>query len=323
MEILSEDSISELVDQSRTDRVPAWTAPPPRREPRVKTIDFSQPTKFTKEEQRHLRRAHEAFCRTASTRLSADFRMPIDLELITATQYTWSSALSELQPEAVCAVCEAQPTGARLAMAADLPLLLSLIERLFGGEAGKVPADRELSDIDLTVTRRVFKMLLDQLSVAWTDLLGLSLELVDFESEPASAHIVPLSDPVIALTAEARFARNSFTIATILPYSCVESAPRQLPTSARHGGDPKGVMARRMHNAVGESKVELRAEVGASELSLDEVLALKVGDKVTLGPASQSDVILYAESVPVHRTRAGRNGAHRAVQIVEPAGGER
>jgi flagellar motor switch protein FliM len=320
MELLGDDRIAELFEQAKTGDVPAWNAPSPRREPRVRTVDFSQPTKFTKDEQRHLRRAHETFCRTASTRLSADFRMPIDLELIAGTQYTWSSALSEVQAETTCAVLRTKETGVKLAMMVDLPLLLTLIERLFGGDAGKIPPERVLSDIDMKIGRRVIEMLLEQLSVVWKDLLGLELEFVDFEPEPATAGIVPLSEPVLSLTTEARFARSSFTLTTLIPYTLIDGAPTKLHTGGRDGA-PNDRAAQLMHAALGGASVELRAEVGSAEIRVDDVLALKVGDKVGIGPASPDSIKLCVDSVPVHTTRAGRNGHRRAVQILGRAKG--
>ena len=321
MEPMSEDRIQDLVDMAQPPAV-QWKPAAPRREARVRTVDFSQPTKFTKEEQRHLRRAHETFCRTASTRLSADFRTPIDLELIAATQYTWSSALSEMQGETVCAVVHAAPTGNRFAMVLDLTLLLTLIERLFGGDASKVPPDRVLSEIDMKIGRRVFEMLLEQLSVVWRDLLGLELKFVDFEPEPATAGIVPLSEPVLSLTTEARFARSSFTLTTLIPYTMIDSAPVKLQTSGRDGnGDDRN--ARLMRAAVGGASVELRAEIGAVEMRVEDVLGLKVGDKVSVGAATPTSIQLCVDSIPVHTTRAGRNGQRRAVQIVGPVEDQR
>jgi flagellar motor switch protein FliM len=318
MELHGEAPIADPLDHSGPGQPAQWNAPSPRRELRVRTVDFSQPTKFTKEEQRHLRRAHETFCRTASTRLSADFRMPVDLELIAGTQYTWSSGLSEVENETVCAVVRAMPTGNRFAMLMDLPLLLSLIERLFGGDVGKVPPERVLSDIDMKIGGRVMEMLLEQLSVVWRDLLGLSVEFVDFEPEPATAGIVPLSEPVLSLTAEARVARSSYTLTTLIPYTMIDSAPTTLQTNGRDGG-PDDRSARLMQAAVGGASVELRAEVGGVEMRVEDVLALSVGDKVQVGPAAPASIKLCVDSVPVHTTRAGRNGHRRAVQILGPA----
>jgi flagellar motor switch protein FliM len=64
--------------------------------------------------------------------------------------------------------------------------------------------------------------------------------------------------------------------------------------------------------------VDLRAEVGATTLSLEDVLALRKGDVVKLEATAGEDVVLYADGVPVHRARAGRSGTRRAVQILGP-----
>jgi hypothetical protein len=53
------------------------------------------------------------------------------------------------------------------------------------------------------------------------------------------------------------------------------------------------------------------------------VLSLKVGDKVTVGAATPTSIKLCVDSIPVHTTRAGRNGQRRAVQILGPAEEER
>jgi flagellar motor switch protein FliM len=68
--------------------------------------------------------------------------------------------------------------------------------------------------------------------------------------------------------------------------------------------------------------VTMRAEVAQLEMDLREVLALKVGDTLKLGPSDESAITLWADEVPVHRARAGRSGARRAVQVVEPLAGE-
>src|SRR5688572_7061151 len=62
------------------------------RRPRwLRTVDVSRPTKFTTDQERRITRAVEAFCRSASTRLSAE-RVPLELELLDCSQHTWTNA---------------------------------------------------------------------------------------------------------------------------------------------------------------------------------------------------------------------------------------
>ena len=97
-QVLSADAIAALVDAAREGRLPE-DAPTPQRRRRMRAVDFTRPTKFTSEQERRLKRALEAFCRTASTRLSAELRVPLELEVINSTQLTWANAHAQVVAE--------------------------------------------------------------------------------------------------------------------------------------------------------------------------------------------------------------------------------
>ena len=67
----------------------------------MRTVDFTRPTKFTADQERRIKRALETFCRTASTRLSAELRMPLELEVINVSQLTWGNAHAQVPPRSV------------------------------------------------------------------------------------------------------------------------------------------------------------------------------------------------------------------------------
>ena len=71
-----------------------------------------------------------------------------------------------------------------------------------------------------------------------------------------------------------------------------------------------------VRQALGGVDIELRAEVGGVEMTIEEVLALKEGDIVRLESPSANGVLLCAGPVPVHRARPGRSGRRRAVSVV-------
>jgi flagellar motor switch protein FliM len=61
----------------------------------------------------------------------------------------------------------------------------------------------------------------------------------------------------------------------------------------------------------------VRAEVASVELPIEQVLALKPGDVLSLEAPAEGGVTLFADKVPVHRAKPGRSGSRRAVQIVD------
>jgi flagellar motor switch protein FliM len=132
-QILSADAIAALVVAAREGRLPEESRPAPRRR-RMRPIDFTRPTKFTADQERRLKRAMEAFCRTASTRLSAELRVPFELEMIDTSQLTWRDAHTQVPGASIDAIAEAQPIGTKLLLASEVGLVLGAIELLLGGE---------------------------------------------------------------------------------------------------------------------------------------------------------------------------------------------
>src|SRR3954454_14786170 len=83
------------------------------RQPRIRDIDFSRPTKFGQEHQRRIVRLHESFCRAIGTQLSAELRLPLDFQLISTAQMSWASATSELPGSSLFGVMNVRPAEER------------------------------------------------------------------------------------------------------------------------------------------------------------------------------------------------------------------
>jgi flagellar motor switch protein FliM len=133
--------------------------------------------------------------------------------------------------------------------------------------------------------------------------------------------IVSPSEPTLLLNLSATIDGLMSIITLVIPHGAVEKIMSKLEQG--HYGpaliDEKS--AADMHEAVGDVDMELRAEVGAIELPLAEVLGLKSGDVVRLRRPASKGVVLYAGDVPAHVGEPGRNGNVRAVQIRQPWGG--
>src|SRR3954451_1207695 len=89
---MSPDAIAALVEAAKEGRLPEEPRNEPRRQRRMRTGDFTRPTKFPAGQERRIKRALEPFCPPARGRLSAELRMPLELEVINVSQLTWSNA---------------------------------------------------------------------------------------------------------------------------------------------------------------------------------------------------------------------------------------
>src|SRR3954449_12751245 len=321
-QVLSPEAIAALVDAAREGRLPE-EKPAPQRRRRMRAVDFTRPTKFTSDQERRIGRTLEAFCRTASTRLSAELRVPLELELLTSSQLTWANAHAQVPTNSLAAIFEVEPIGTRMLLTAESSLILGAIELLLGGQIEGGVKERRMTDIDQALGRHFFDRLLGQLTLIWTDIAGLSLKLDSVDQHMETQQMLSVSEPTLSIMMEARLGGLSATLALLIPWGSIA------PVADQFGGreDVRGARseedASSVRQAVGSVEMMVRAEVASVTLPIETVLALKEGDLLRLNAPAAAGITLYADKVPVHTGRPGRSGSRRAVQVTGPIGGIR
>ena len=291
--------------------------PKARRGNRVREIDFSRPSKFSPDTQRRFERAHQTFCRSASTQLGGDLRSVIELEVIDLDQLSFSVAIGRVPQPSLYGLVETEPLGTTILVAIELSLVLRMIDRLLGGTGELKGLRPELTEIEMAIARQLFCTVVAPLSVVWEELLGLTLRLREVEVKLANMTLAPSSEPTLTITIEATLGGSPETIAMVIPYRAIEAAEERLSASNYGEGvvDPK--VRERVQRAVSGADVDLRVEAAAVMLPLDDVLAFQPGDIVKLGTDASAGVTVFAGAVPVHRARPGRSGTKRAVEILD------
>ncbi len=321
-EVLSADAIAALVEAAKDGRLPEEQPSGARRRSRVRTMDFTRPTKFSADQERRFKRSLDTFCRTASTRLSAELRVPLELELLSAAQLTWANAHAQVPAKSIAAIVDAVPLGTRLLLAAERNLVMTAIDLLLGASGEDEVKERRFTDIDWALSRHFLERLLGQLSVIWNDIAGVELEVGHMDAHMETAQLCPVSEPTLALTMEARLAGHSSTLTLLVPHHSI--APIADRFSARDDDQPEAEHADqllKMRRAVGRVDMMVRAEVAAIEMPIEDVLALQPGDVLSLRSPADGGITLFADETPVQLAKPGRSGSRRAVQITGKVGG--
>jgi len=294
----------------------------PTRHPRVREIDFRRPSKFNREQVRRIEVAHENFCQSASSRMSAELRTELQLGVLNTDQLPYGVVMAEEVPrQALVNLLRIQPLDTEVALIMDLPFALALVARLLGGHGGPSGQPTSLTDVELTVAHRAVTSFVDSLSSTWHDLADVNLTLDGHAISPMSVQIVSPSEPTLLLNLSAQIDGLMSILTLVIPHSAVERIMSKLEQGHYGPAQIDEKSAADMHDAVGDVDMELRAEVAAIELPMADVLAMRPGDVVRLRRPASKGVVLYAGDVPAHVGDAGRNGNARAVQIRQPWGG--
>ena len=317
-DLLSHEEIESLVAAAKDGRLPGEPSERrPKRGRRVRDIDFRRPTKFTQDQQRRLERGHDAFARRATTKLSAELRTQIEIEQLDGKQLTWSAALAEVPAGSLLATVNVEPHGTRILLTAELEFVMRAAELLLGGSGETKVPQRELTEIEVALSSRIFEMLIEPLSLAWQEFADLRLTLVGIETQAANVQLAPLSEASLAFTFETRVAHSSSTLSLVFPHRSIQGAIAKIGGHAfdEQRAEDSGTSLEAMTHALQDVEVEVRAEAGTVELSLADLVSLEPGAIVPLARGSQPRLLLGDR--PLHRVRPGRSGSARAVQIVD------
>jgi flagellar motor switch protein FliM len=285
----------------------------------VRTVDFSQPTKFTTELRRRIERVLGPFCEAFAMRLSTELRAPVELGLADPLQLTWSAAKAQLPANAIAVALEVKPIERSMLLSIEPPMILQALELLLGGTAAQAATERRLSEIDWALTRRLLESMTAQLTLAWRDLGGLELALGEIDLEGDAGVIAPLGEPTFAVTLQSRIDGLAAAMSLLIPWSAIEPVAEDILGPGAPPEDANPHEGRAVRHGLGGAPVRLRAEVGSVRMPVERMLALTPGTLLTLEDRAEEGVRLYAEGVPIGRAQPGLRGARRAIKLTSAA----
>jgi flagellar motor switch protein FliM len=283
----------------------------------IRTVDFSQPTKFTAEMRRRILRALGSFCEACALRLTSELRAPVELAVADSSQLTWSAAKSQLAANTIAVSLGVQPIQRKMLLCVEPPLVLQAIECLLGGHPARAASERRFSEVDWALTQRMLRSMIAQLGPAWHDLGGLELSLGEVDLEGDAGVVAPIGEPTFVVTIKSGIDSLASSMSLVIPWSAIGPVAEEILGSGPRLQDSDSREARAMRRGLAGAHVCLRAEVGAREMPVERVLALTPGTLLALQARAEEGVRLFAEGVPLGRGRPGLRGARRAVKLTE------
>jgi flagellar motor switch protein FliM len=282
---------------------------------RIRTLDFSQPTKFTTEIRRRISGAIEQFCEALSGRLTNELAVEVELSVAEVDQHTWAAAKARLAADAVAVAVEAKTIERQMLLSVEQPLLLQALECLLGGQAAQAPSERPLTDIDWVLARGLLDGIVAELSTAWGDLGGPQLTRGEVDLEADAGVFAPVGEPTFAVTLSSRIDGQSATMSLLIPWAAVEPVAESIRGGAGPPltGDVRDPDA--LRRGLARAQALLRAEVGSAQMPIEQMLGLVPGTLAELQGRAEDGVWLFAEGVLLGRGQPGRSGTRRAIKL--------
>lgn len=317
-EVLSQQEIDSLLSALTSGDIKVEEV---RREqaPAVKPYDFRRPSKFSKEHLRTLQMLHQQFARLLSSFLSGYLHVSVNVEVVSVGQMIFEEFTRSLPAPSILVVFELKPLEGAAIIEIDPQVIYDMVDLLFGGSGAGVVENREPTDIELTVIRRLGTRILENLAGSWQDFYAVTPEIQTIETNPRMQQFYAPNEVVALITFSVSMNDEEKGLLNLcLPYLLLEPLISQLSVRqqfVRRAVAPRQEDVHWLHYWLGKAPLSLQVVLGEGEITLRDLLGLRVGDVLTLDRPCNEDLQMFVEDRFKFFVQAGRVRDNLAVQV--------
>lgn len=199
----------------------------------------------------------------------------------------------------------------------DARLVFKLVDNFFGGDGRHAKIEgREFTPTEQRVVQMVLNQAFVDLAEAWKAVLPIDFEFIHSEVNPSMANIVSPSEVVVVSTFHIELDGGGGDLHITMPYSMIEPIREMLDAGLQTDTDDRDdrwVTA--LRNDVMEAKVLLECELARRDITLRDIVNMKVGDVVPIELGDFQTVT--ANRVPMFRSQIGQSNGNLALKVCE------
>lgn len=265
---------------------------------------------------------YEKFMRAFRVSLSSALRKIASLTL-TSTEFLKFGEFVNTLPMPTCmSVLRFGNLRGSALFVIESKLAYALVDSFFGG------ADRPYTKIDgkdftpieLSIVQKVVGLAIHDLEAAWASIEKIGCSFVRTEVNPQFVGIVPPTDVVIASTFDVELENATGTISIVIPYATIEPIKQKLSTGFQVESDQtdKKLWTSIIQEQLLETDLEIKVNLGETEIKLKDMMTLKVGDVIPLDQDASGEFDVNIEGVKKFKGYYGIHHGTVAVQVTRP-----
>lgn len=198
-------------------------------------------------------------------------------------------------------------------------LVFLIVDNLFGGD-GRFHArveGRDFTQTEQRIIRKILQVVIDDYQTAWRNIYPLTFDFVRSEMHTQFANIATPSEVVVATTFNIDLGTGNVAFHICIPYAALEPI-RDLIYSTMQGDhmEPDKRWVRMLSRQVQNAEVELGTTLLTAELTVEQLVRLKVGDVIAVDVPQT--VQATVDGVPIFECTYGTRNGQYAIRIERP-----
>ncbi|MCQ2969684.1 MAG: flagellar motor switch protein FliM [Clostridium sp.] len=323
-EVLSQSEIDALLSALSSGDVEAETINSNEEEEeekhKVKQYDFKTPQKFSKDHIRTLERVHDNFARITSNFLTGQLRKSVKVNVENVEQITYEEFMRSIPNPTIVTYFKLHPLQGNVLMELNPVFSFQILDVLLGGNGKKETVNKDLTDIEKNIISKVCKDIISSLNLAWAEIMEVTPEFDSLETNPAANQTLAPNEPVALISFLVEFGSDSTYINLCIPYLSIEKVLDKLIIQywlRSDLEDEEEDLVEIVKERIKPVELELRAELGKSEITVEDFLELVVGDVIKLDSKIVEPIKMYVEDEECYIAKPGIIGKMAGVELLD------
>lgn len=319
-EVLSQGEIDELLSALSSGEVLPEHISENKDKQQIKLYDFRSPKKFSKEHTSTLEMVHDSYARVLSGFLTAQTRTNVQVKVAIVDQVTYEEFIKSISSPTILTTYKMPPLNGTLLLETSPQFVFQILDIMFGGAGTTSFKTREFTEIEKTVIRSLNEKLIENLKLAWEDVIEVYPEFLDIETNPALNQTMAPNEPVAIITLSIKINGIQTYINLCIPYIAIEKVMDKMILKYWFtGADPsdKGAQKQKIEKRIQGITLNVTAILGKTCIPVKSFLDLQVGDVIKLDKNVDVPLDVYIEDKPHYKVLPGILNKKMAVQVVE------
>jgi len=256
---------------------------------------------------------------TTSLRNFTSDNVEVSLDRITSVRF--GDYLNSIPLPAILSVFKAEEWDNFGLFTVDSSLIYSIIDVLLGGRRGQTAIrieGRPYTTIETSLVKRMVEVVLADAELAFKPLSPVKFNIDRLETNPRFAAISRPANAAILVRLRIDMEDRGGTIELLLPYATIEpirDVLLQMFMGEKFGRDP--IWEGHLATEIGQATIAVDAVLYEAELPVKQIMALNVGDTLTLDLKTDALVKVRCGNVTLTEGKMGRVGDRVAVRVAK------
>lgn len=284
----------------------------------IRSYDLTSQERIIRGRMPSLEVINERFARIFQVTLSSLLRKPVDFMPGSIEIIKFGEFIKRVPMPSSINLIKMEPLRGHILLVIDARMVFMLLDHLFGGsgQTHVKTEGRDFTTIEQRFIRKIVEKFVEDLERAWTPVHPVKVSFARSEINPQFAMIVVPTEVVIAVTFRLEIEDDGRDIFLALPYPTIEPIRDKLygGFQSDHLEMDRGWVDRLKKQLRG-CRVSLSVDLGDTNLSVQEVSDLSVGDVILLDQRVEEDLELKVEGRPKFYAKPGIHRGNIGVQI--------